>query len=111
MSAFESLKQIYSVSYVPTKHNSDEANNFHYMRTETYDHDARDATITLNMFKIKKDPILNDEVQARVSSDYNNDQFFQMVPRDEVENLYAPIRSTGSDNMRKSLEPVSNTEF
>jgi len=36
-----------------------------------------------------------------------------MVPRDEVENLYAPIRSTGpgSDNMRKSLEPVSNTEF
>jgi hypothetical protein len=54
---------------VPTKHNSDEANNFHYMRTETYDHDARDATITLNMFKIKKDPILNDEVQAIVSSD------------------------------------------
>ena len=69
MKAYESLQLKYSVSYVPTKHNSDEANNFHYMRTETNDHDARDATITLNMFKIKKDPILNDEVQARVSSD------------------------------------------
>lgn len=67
--AYESLQLKYSVSYVPTKHNSDEANNFHYMRTETNDHDARDATITLNMFKIKKDPILNDEVQVRVSSD------------------------------------------
>lgn len=46
-----------------------------------------------------------------------NDQFFQMVPhsQDEVENLYAPVRSAGSemyDNfMRKSFEPVSNTEF
>ena len=67
--AYESLKAKYNVSYVPTKHNSDEANNFHYMRTETYDHDARDATITLNMFKIKKDPILNDEVQVREESD------------------------------------------
>ena len=40
-----------------------------------------------------------------------------MVPHqpDEVENLYAPVRSVGSelndDFMRKSLEPVSNTEF
>ena len=83
---------------MPTKHNSDEANNFHYMRTETNDHDARDATITLNMFKIKKDPILNDEVQARVSTD-QNDGFFQKMPHqaDEVENLYAPLRSNTSE--------------
>ncbi len=81
---------------MPTNHNSDEANNFHYMRTETNDHDARDATITLNMFKIKQDPILKDEghsYNAMVSSDHNNDHFFQMVPHqaDEVENLYAPF--------------------
>lgn len=43
------------------------------MRTETYDHDARDATITLNMFKIK---------------DTNIDQFFTKE-HDEVENLFA----------------------
>ena len=42
--------------YVPTKHNSDEVNTFcNYALTETYDHDARDATITLNMLKIKTD--------------------------------------------------------
>ena len=59
--------------YVPTKHNSDEVNNFKCLRTETYDHDARDATITLNMFKIK---------------DTNIDHFFTKE-HDEVENLFA----------------------
>lgn len=100
--AYESLKNKYSVTYVPTKHNSDELNNFHYMRTETNDHDARDATITLNMFKIKKDPILRD----MVSSENNNDNFFNMVPHqpDEVENLYAPVESDFLP-LRKSLEP------
>ena len=52
IAAYEYLSKSFNVQYVPTKHNSDEANNFHCMRTETYDHDARDATLTLNMFKI-----------------------------------------------------------
>jgi hypothetical protein len=81
--AFDNLNQRYGVQYVPTKHNSDEANNFHYVKTETYDHDARDATLTLNMFKISKDN--NVFVPA--------DQFFSMIPsvhqHNEVENLYA----------------------
>jgi len=38
---------------VPTKIDSDRANNYQHMITETNDHDARDATITLNMLKIK----------------------------------------------------------
>jgi hypothetical protein len=41
--------------YVPTKHNSDEANNFNIN-----DQDSRDATITLNMLKIKNDPLENE---------------------------------------------------
>ena len=128
VSAYENLSNKYTVTYVPTKHNSDEAYNLHYMRTETNDHDARDATITLNMFKIKQDPILKDEGQscnAMVSSDHNNDHFFQMVTHqaDEVENLYAPFyppRSADSISnqqneqferfmpLRKSLEPISS---
>jgi hypothetical protein len=40
---------------VPTKHNSDEANNFNIN-----DQDSRDATITLNMLKIKNDPLENE---------------------------------------------------
>jgi hypothetical protein len=71
--AFEELSKEFTVIYVPTKHNSDEVNNFKCLRTETYDHDARDATITLNMFKIK---------------DTNIDQFFTKE-HDEVENLFA----------------------
>lgn len=53
IAAHDELIKTYQVQYVPTKHNSDEANNFNYIRTETYDRDARDATLTLNMFKIK----------------------------------------------------------
>lgn len=41
--------------YVPTKHNSDEANNFNFN-----DQDSRDATITLNMLKIKNQSLDND---------------------------------------------------
>jgi hypothetical protein len=41
--AYESLKDKYDVIFVPTKHNSDEINDFY----------ARDTNITLNMFKIK----------------------------------------------------------
>ena len=41
--AFENLKDKYCIVFVPTKHNSDEINDFY----------ARDANITLNMFKIK----------------------------------------------------------
>ncbi len=47
-------KNAHNVEYIPTKHNSDELYNFQYLKTETYDQDAKDATITLNMFKIKK---------------------------------------------------------
>lgn len=50
--AYEYLQNEYNVNYVPTKHNSDEANNFNIN-----DLDARDATITLNMLKIKNDPL------------------------------------------------------
>lgn len=41
--AHEALKDKYEVVFVPTKHNSDEINDFY----------ARDTNITLNMFKIK----------------------------------------------------------
>lgn len=44
-------------------------NNFEYLRTETYDHDARDATFTLNMLKIKNnenDDILKNEKDNNV---------------------------------------------
>lgn len=85
---------------MPTKHNSDEANNFNYIRTETYDHDARDATLTLNMFKISKDK--NVFVPA--------DQFFSMIPSvhqfTEVENLYAAEKTnTAAVEERKSVNP------
>lgn len=86
---------------MPTKHNSDEL----YIRTETKDHDARDATLTLNMFKIKKD--LNEDESFAAP-----DQFFAMAPT-EVENLFLPPSSADSVSnkqnffpMRKSYEPV-----
>lgn len=53
--AFEVLQVEFQVVYVPTKHNSDEANNFNIN-----DQDSRDATITLNMLKIKNDPLENE---------------------------------------------------
>ena len=67
------MQNEFKVNYIPTKHNSDEANNFNIN-----DLDARDATITLNMLKIKNEPI-----------EYNNgwenfnlsDKFNQLMPR------------------------------
>jgi len=53
LKAFTSLIEKYNIVYVPTKIDSDRANNYQHMITETNDHDARDATITLNMLKIK----------------------------------------------------------
>lgn len=56
--AYEELKTSQKVLYVPTKHNSEDFSNFSYLRTETYDRDAKDATFTLNMFKIKQSDFL-----------------------------------------------------
>lgn len=55
MKAHEALQVEFEVVYVPTKHNSDLANNFNLT-----DQDSRDANITLNMLKIKNQPTDND---------------------------------------------------
>lgn len=53
--AYESLKVDYQVVYVPTKHDSDEANNFRYDKSnELY---GGDTSITLNMLRISNNSI------------------------------------------------------
>ena len=48
--AFENLKEKYEIIFIPTKHNSDEANNFRYDKSN--DLYGRDTSITLNMLRI-----------------------------------------------------------
>jgi hypothetical protein len=95
--AYESLKTHLAIDFVPTKHNSEDFGNFNYLRTETYDNDAREATITLNILKIKKPNFM---AEKQVAHDLGRihlknrhsfvlpDQFFGSQGKsDEVENL------------------------
>ncbi len=71
--AYEKLKNDFEIVYIPTKHNSDEANNFRYDRSN--DLYGRDTSITLNMLRITspKNNATDKKLAIPVS-----DQFFRM---------------------------------
>lgn len=71
--AFENLKDKYEIVYIPTKHNSDEANNFRYDKSN--DLYGRDTSITLNMLRITSP---KNNATNRKFAFPASDQFFRM---------------------------------
>lgn len=61
--------------YIPTKHNSDEANNFRYDKSN--DLYGRDTSITLNMLRITS-PKNNATSSNKKIAIPGSDQFFRM---------------------------------
>ena len=53
--AFESLQSKYTIAFVPTKIDSDRANQYKHLITESQDDAQQEASYTLNLLKIQNE--------------------------------------------------------